>query len=132
AIETIHAAADAGADAVKLQTYTPDTITLRSTHSDFVVGGAGPWAGRTLYDLYQEAHTPWEWHDRLFDEALQRRLTIFSTPFDATAIDLLERLGAPAYKIASFELIDDALLRMVAKTSKPVILSTGMATLSEI
>lgn len=132
AIETIHAAADAGADAVKLQTYTPDTITLRSTRPDFVVRGDGPWSGRTLYDLYEEAHTPWAWHERLFDEARRLGLTIFSTPFDATAVALLEKLDAPAYKIASFELIDDALLRLVAATRKPVILSTGMATLAEV
>jgi len=132
AVATIHAAADAGANAIKLQTYTADTITIASDRPEFVVGGAGPWAGRTLYDLYQEAHTPWHWHERLFAEARSRRLDVFSTPFDSTAVALLEDLDAPAYKIASFELVDDALLRVVAQTGKPVIISTGMATLAEI
>lgn len=132
AIDTIHAAADAGADGIKLQTYTADTLTIDHRGEQFVVPGDGPWAGRTLYELYQEAHTPWEWHERLFAEARGRGMHIFSTPFDARAIELLEDLGAPAHKIASFELTDDTLLRAVAATNKPVIASTGMAGLEEI
>jgi N-acetylneuraminate synthase len=132
ALATIRAAAEAGADAIKFQTYTPDTITIDSDAPGFLVPGDGPWSGRTLYDLYREAHTPWEWHPMLFEEATKCGLTAFSTPFDATAVDLLERLGAPAHKIASFELVDDELLGTVARTGKPIILSTGMANLSEI
>ena len=132
AMATVHAAKAAGAQAIKLQTYTPDTITIRSDRADFVVPGNGPWGGRTLYDLYQEAHTPWAWHERLFAEAASIGLEIFSSPFDDTAIGLLESLGAPAYKIASFELVDDRLLRGVAITGKPVVLSTGMANVEEI
>ncbi len=132
ALATVHAAKQAGADAIKLQTYTADTLTIRSDRAEFVVPGSGPWAGRTLYDLYQEAHTPWDWHGRLFEEARAVGLEIFSTPFDSTAVALLESLDAPAYKVASFELVDDALLREVAATGKPVVLSTGMATSDEI
>lgn len=132
AMATVHAAKAAGAHAIKLQTYTPDTITIRSDRADFVVPGNGPWGGRTLYDLYQEAHTPWAWHERLFAEAASVGLEIFSSPFDDTAIGLLESLGSPAYKIASFELVDDRLLRGVAITGKPVVLSTGMANVEEI
>jgi pseudaminic acid synthase len=131
AIETIHAIAETGADAIKLQTYTADTITMRSTRPEFTVPD-GPWAGRTLHDLYDEAHTPWDWHARLFEEARKSGLHIFSSPFDDTAVELLESLGAPAYKIASFELNDDNLVRRVARTGKPVIASTGMATRAEI
>jgi N-acetylneuraminate synthase len=132
AVATIEAAAEAGAHAVKLQTYTPDTLTIDSDRPEFRVPGNGPWGGRTLYDLYTEAHTPWSWHERLFDVARRHGLEIFSTPFDRTAVELLEALGAPAYKIASFELVDDELLRVVARTGKPVVLSTGMASLEEI
>lgn len=132
ALETIRAAADAGADAVKLQTYTPDTMTLDIDRDEFVVPGGGPWGGRSLYDLYQEAHTPWEWHPVLFDAGRKAGIEVLSTPFDATAVDLLESLEAPAYKVASFELVDDALLERVAATGKPIILSTGMASLEEI
>ena len=132
ALACVHAAARTGVDAIKLQTYRADTLTIDVDAPEFRVPGDGPWAGRTLYDLYTEAHTPWAWHAPLFDAARAAGIQIFSTPFDATAVELLESLGAPAYKIASFELVDDALLRCVAATGKPVILSTGMADLEEI
>ena len=131
AYSLIDAAIAAGADAVKIQTYTPDTITLRADSEDFIIKG-GLWNGRTLYDLYQEAHTPWDWHGSLFEYAHRAGITIFSTPFDTSAIDLLEELGAPAYKIASFEAIDLPLIQYAAKTGKPMIISTGMADAHEI
>jgi len=127
----VRAAKDAGADAIKLQTYTPDTMTLASDDPRFRVDGT-LWHGRRLHDLYAEAFTPWDWHGRLKDAAADAGLDWFSTPFDATAVDFLERLDPPAYKIASFELVDVPLLARVARTAKPVILSTGMATLAEI
>lgn len=131
ALATVRAAHAAGAHAIKLQTYTADTLTIDCDRPDFVVPGTGPWGGRTLYDLYREAHTPWAWHAALFAEARRLGLEIFSTPFDPTAVELLETLGAPAHKVASFELIDDELLARIASTGKPVVISTGMASLEE-
>lgn len=132
ALRTIEAAAKAGADAIKLQTYTPDTLTLRSDAPLFVVRTKNEWAGRTLHDLYAEAMTPWEWHAELFDAARSFGLECFSTPFDPTAVAFLEALGAPCHKVASFELNDLPLVETVARTGKPMILSTGMATLGDI
>lgn len=133
AVAIIDAAADAGAHAVKLQTYTADTMTLDIREREFMIRDADSlWAGRSLYDLYEEAHTPWDWHPALFERAKQRGITCFSTPFDETAVEFLESVGCPAYKIASFENADVALLRKVAKAGKPIIVSTGMATLGEI
>lgn len=131
ALELVRAAADAGADAVKLQTYTPDTLTLDAPQEYFRIRGTR-WDGASLYALYSEAMTPWEWHQPIQTEAARIGLGFFSTPFDDSAVDFLETMDVPAYKVASFELVDIPLLRKVAATGKPVILSTGMATLEEI
>lgn len=131
AFRILDAAKAAGADAVKIQTYRADTITIDHSGPGFVVDG-GLWDGRRLFELYQEAHTPWDWHEPIFEHGRKIGITVFSSPFDATAVDLLEGLGAPAYKIASPELIDLPLIRCVARTGKPILMSTGMATLEEI
>jgi len=131
ALNIVDQATKTGADAIKLQTYRPDTITLDCDSAEFKIEG-GLWGGRTLYDLYEEAHMPWEWHKPLFEHARKRRITMFSSPFDNTAVDLLEDLNAPAYKIASFEAVDLPLIRYVASTGKPMIISTGMANAEEI
>lgn len=131
ALKIIEAAKNSGADAVKLQTYTADTITLDCDSDDFQIH-EGLWKGRSLYQLYQEAHMPWDWHAPLFEYAHKIGITIFSSPFDATAVDFLEDLNAPAYKIASFEAIDLPLIKYVASTNKPMIISTGMADVEEI
>ena len=131
AFKLLEAAVEAGADAVKIQTYTADTITIDHDGPEFQVT-KGLWAGRTLYDLYREAYTPWEWHEPLFKRAAELGITIFSSPFDPTAVALLARLGAPAFKIASFELIDLPLIRTAARHKRPMILSTGLASLGEI
>jgi len=131
ALKLIDVAAKTGVDALKIQTYKPDTITLDHDGPEFIVK-ENLWKGRTLYDLYQEAHTPWEWHEALFAKAKENNITLFSSPFDKTAVDLLEDLNCPAYKIASFELTDIGLIKYAASTQKPIIMSTGMATLDEI
>ena len=131
AYKLIEVAHQMGADAVKMQTYQPSTITLNCKSDNFLIKD-GLWSGRYLYDLYEEAHTPWEWHRDLFDYAATLGITIFSSPFDSTAVDLLEDLNTPAYKIASFEAIDLPLIRYVAATKKPMIISTGMASETEI
>jgi len=130
--ETIRAAKRAGADCIKLQTYTADTLTIDSKKSDFVVNSGSIWDGKTYYELYQEAYTPWEWHTELFKVAKEEGLICFSSPFDFTAVDFLEELNVPAYKIASFEITDIALIEYVASKGKPIILSTGIATAEDI
>ncbi len=131
AIETIRAAKRAGADAIKLQTYTADTITLNCDKEDFIIKGT-IWEGKNLHQLYQEAYTPWEWHEPLFNAAKEEGLICFSSPFDKTAVDFLEGLNAPAYKIASFEITDIPLIEYVASKGMPVIVSTGIATQEDI
>jgi len=131
AIRLIDLAKEAGASAVKIQTYRPDTITLNHRSDEFMLND-GLWKGRSLYELYEWAHTPWEWHQNLFDHAKKSNITLFSSPFDKTAVDLLEKMSAPAYKIASFEIIDIELIKYVAQTKKPMIISTGMASIEEI
>ena len=132
AVELVHAAAEAGADAIKLQTYTPDTITLDCDGEPFRIGAGTPWEGRRLYEIYGEASMPWEWQPELVETARKRDLHCFSSPFDPSAVAFLEQLDVPAYKIASFELVDSGLIEVAARTGKPLIMSTGMATLPEI
>ena len=131
ALESIKIAKEAGANAVKIQTYTPDTMTIDCDKPDFLIEG-GLWDGYKLYDLYEEAHTPYNWHKKIFSYAREIGITLFSSPFDETAVELLESLNTPAYKIASFELTDLPLIKMVSKTKKPLLMSTGMATEKEI
>ena len=131
ALQTIQAAKRAGADCIKLQTYTADTITIDSQKEDFVIKGT-IWDGKNYYELYKEAYTPWEWHSALFKEAEKQGLICFSSPFDKTAVDFLETFNVPAYKIASFEITDIPLIEYVASKGKPIIISTGMANLNEI
>lgn len=132
ALDTIKAAKEIGANAIKLQTYTADTITLNCKKDDFKISQDTLWDGKYLYDLYQEAYTPWEWHKQLFDYAKELGIIIFSSPFDKSAVDLLESLDAPAYKIASFEITDYELIEYAASKMKPIIISTGIATIDEI
>ena len=131
ALAIIDAAADAGCDAVKLQTFTPASMTVESSTGDFHIPD-GPWQGRSLWDLYAEAHTPWDWHPTLFEHGAARGMVVFSTPFDEVAVERLDALGAPAFKIASFELVDLALIEAAARTNKPLIMSTGMASDDEV
>jgi pseudaminic acid synthase len=132
ALETIKAAKRAGADCIKLQTYTADTLTIKSNKEDFVLKSGSIWDGRTYHDLYQEAYTPWEWHETLFKAAEAEGLICFSSPFDKTAVDFLENLNVPAYKIASFEITDIPLIEYVASKGKPIIISTGIAEQADL
>ncbi|MBI2339370.1 MAG: pseudaminic acid synthase [Deltaproteobacteria bacterium] len=132
AVKMVHAAKEAGADAVKLQTYTPDTMTIDCDNAHFQIGAGNNWAGQTLYQLYSKAYTPWDWQPRLKRLADQLGLHCFSSPFDVTAVDFLEEIGVPAYKIASFELVDIPLIQYIARKGRPIILSTGLAERSEI
>jgi N-acetylneuraminate synthase len=132
AVKIIEAAKDAGADAIKLQTYTQDTLTIDCANEYFQIDKGSIWEGRKLYELYREAYTPWEWQPKLKKIADRLGIDLFSTPFDATAVDFLEKMEVPAYKIASFEIVDIPLIRRIAQTGKPIILSTGMCTLAEI
>src|SRR2546421_511162 len=132
AVGLLRAAKAAGADAVKLQTYTPDTMTLQSNAEHFQIGKGTIWEGRNLYDLYSEAYTPWEWQPKLKAIADELGLDLFSTPFDDSAVEFLEKIDLPAYKVASFELVDIPLVKRIARTGRPMIMSTGMATLAEI
>ena len=132
AVKLIKAAKEAGADAVKLQTYTPDTLTIKCDAPEFQIGGGTLWDGKTLYDLYTEAYTPWEWQPKLKKVADDLGIDLFATPYDKTAVDFLEEMGMPAYKVASFEIVDTPLIEYIASKGKPVIMSTGMATLAEI
>ena len=132
ALEVVKAAKHAGADAIKFQTYTADSLTIDCRRPEFFVGGDGVWRGENLYELYAAAQTPWEWQPRLKNAAEQLGMDCFSSPFDDRAVDFLEQIGVPAHKIASFELVDSELLRRVGSTGKPVIMSTGMASLAEI
>ncbi|MCF8038379.1 MAG: pseudaminic acid synthase [Desulfohalobiaceae bacterium] len=133
ALEIVAAAAESGAHGLKLQTYTADTMTLNVDREDFYIRSEdNPWTGRHLYELYQEAYTPWEWHEPIFERAREIGLIVFSTPFDETAVDFLEDLDVPCYKIASFENADIPLIRKVASTGKPMIISTGMAAIAEL
>jgi N-acetylneuraminate synthase len=131
-VKLIKAAKESGADALKIQTYTPDTITIKSNRPEFLIDKGSLWAGRTLYDLYSEAYTPWEWHPKLKIVADNLGIALFSTPFDKTAVDFLEGMGVPAYKIASLEIVDIPLIEYIANKGKPIIMSTGAATLGEI
>lgn len=132
AIQTIKAAAQAGADAIKLQTYTSDTMTINSTKNDFIINNGSIWDGQKYYNLYEQAHTPWEWHEELYKVAKDEGLVCFSTPFDKTAVDFLENLGNPIYKIASFEITDIPLIDYISSKGKPIIISTGIAKKSDI
>jgi pseudaminic acid synthase len=132
AVRIVQAAHEAGADAVKLQTYTAETLTIRCDGPQFRIGGGTLWDGRTLYELYAEAYTPWEWQPKLKQAANDLGMDLFSTPFDSTAVDFLEQMNVPAHKLASFELVDIALIQKMARTGKPLIISTGMATVEEI
>lgn len=133
ALDIVNAVADAGADALKLQTYTPDTMTINYAQNEFFINDDNSlWKGQSLYDLYMKAYTPWEWHEPIFERCKERGILAFSSPFDASAVDFLETLDVPCYKIASFELVDLPLIQKVASTNKPIILSTGMANIAEI